>query len=307
MYLLAIDGGGTKTKFALGDADAKILHETVRSGLDFTEIGAVGFESTLRDGMQQLCDIADIDEKNISGVCIGIPCLGEIEKNDILQIDIVKKVFKNTSAIIAVNDVVMGMFGSLGCEKGIHVVCGTGSMAVCISQVGEYLRCGGWSSQFSDEGSGYWIGNKAIQLFSKQSDERAEKDCFYEIAKQMMNIDNDFDIITMFQDGATRSAIADVQKVLYCAAEQGSEQAVKIFELAALELYEMAESLYKRLGEPKQVLLSYSGGIIEKNEFVNKHFCELCEKSGKFNVIAPKLTPTQGGLNKIKDKLKENI
>ena len=77
------------------------------------------------------------------------------------------------------NDSVVGWAGSLGLSSGINLVAGTGSIAYGRNDAGEEARAGGWDERFSDEGSCYWLGMKSLELFSKESDGRAEKALFW--------------------------------------------------------------------------------------------------------------------------------
>ncbi|MFR7490817.1 MAG: BadF/BadG/BcrA/BcrD ATPase family protein [[Ruminococcus] torques] len=52
---------------------------------------------------------------------------------------------------------------------------GTGSIAYGQNKFGTEARAGGWDDGFSDEGSCYWLGKKALELFSKESDGRVKK------------------------------------------------------------------------------------------------------------------------------------
>ena len=67
--------------------------------------------------------------------------------------------------------------------NSINILAGTGSMAISRNEEGQIIRCGGWSEFFSDEGSCYWLGIKALELFSKQADGRAEKSHLYKLIK----------------------------------------------------------------------------------------------------------------------------
>ena len=93
----------------------------------------------------------------------------------------------------------MGWAGSLLCNPGINIVAGTGSIAFGKNAKGETARCGGWSEWFSDEGSGYWLGMKCVQMFSRQSDGRDERGPLYNIFKNQLKLTADEDIIDLFE------------------------------------------------------------------------------------------------------------
>jgi N-acetylglucosamine kinase-like BadF-type ATPase len=77
------------------------------------------------------------------------------------------------------NDMICGWAGSLGCEDGINIVAGTGSIGYGERQ-GESARVGGWGEAFGDEGSAHWIAIQGLALFSRMSDGRMARGPLYD-------------------------------------------------------------------------------------------------------------------------------
>ena len=55
-------------------------------------------------------------------------------------------------------------------------------------------RTSGWGYFCGDEGSAFWLGKKAIALFSKQADLRMEKTAIYEIMRSRLRLERDYDL-----------------------------------------------------------------------------------------------------------------
>ena len=69
-----------------------------------------------------------------------------------------------------------GWAGSLGLEEGSILWQEQVRSLMDKNKFGTEARAGGWDDGFSDEGSfGYWLGKKALELFSKESDGRVKK------------------------------------------------------------------------------------------------------------------------------------
>ena len=194
-----------------------------------------------------------------------------------------------------VNYSVVGWAGSLGLSSGINLVAGTGSIAYGRNDAGEEARAGGWDERFSDEGSCYWLGMKSLELFSKESDGRAEKGALLEIFRNRFELKCDFDIIDIFNRRYRndRTKIAGLQKYLLEAAQKGDLEAVKMYEIAADELAMIVGSVYRKLKFGEGTLVSYSGGLFHAGEFILGPLRERLKTEG-VRLCAPKYTPVEG-------------
>ena len=197
-YYIGIDGGGSKTIFAISTEDGNILG-TVKVGSAFyKQIGEAGVLELIRNGVKKVCDFAEGDKTEIASICFGMPAWGESPVNDKIIEEKILNTFPEWNIHI-VNDCEVGWAGSLLTVPGINIVAGTGSIAFGKNESGETARCGGWSEWFGDEGSGYWLGVKCVQLFSRQSDGRDERGPLYEIVKDELNLSVDEEIIDLFE------------------------------------------------------------------------------------------------------------
>ena len=197
-YYIGIDGGGSKTVFAISDESGKILGTALAGSAFYKQIGEEGVIDLLRNGVAEVCRFAEGDATDIASVCFGMPAWGESPVNDKIIEEKILSTFPEWNIHI-VNDCEVGWAGSLELYPGINIVAGTGSIAFGKNEEGVTARCGGWSEWFGDEGSGYWLGVKCVQLFSRQSDGRDERGPLYEIVRKELNLSVDEEIIDLFE------------------------------------------------------------------------------------------------------------
>lgn len=189
-YYIGIDGGGTKTVFALMDGLGHLLG-TYQSGSAFyKQIGVQGLLELLKTGITEVCKYAGEENVDIASTCFGMPAYGESPKNDQKIVETIQN-FLPEYHIHVVNDCEVGWAASLMLEPGINIVAGTGSIAFGKNEKGETARCGGWSEWFSDEGSGRWLGMKCIQIFSKEADGRLPKGALYDLVREHFSVTYD--------------------------------------------------------------------------------------------------------------------
>lgn len=269
-YFIGVDGGGTKTAFALAAKDSVTRAVVTRTGCSYQALGVCGAVEVVREGIAALLASAGVAVEDCAGCCIGMPYYGENAAMD-------RQVREALQAALApvpvhvVNDVEVGWAGSLACRDGIHLVAGTGSIAFGCGQDGRTARCGGWNEFFGDEGSCYWVGRQAMSLFSKEADGRVPRGPLYGIVRQELGLTEDFEFAEQVLRGwaGRREQVAAFQKLACQAAEEGDSAAAALFENAAQELALMVKALQQALAfSPGATAVSYSGGLFKAGELV---------------------------------------
>ena len=169
-YLLAVDGGGTKTEFALMEPDGKIVRRVSLGPSNYQNIGADAARNVLRDGLSQVAEEA---RGELLGACLGLAGLDTAQDERIYSA-MVGDLFGDAAAKVRIeNDCFIALHcGTLG-AAGIAIIAGTGSMAIGMNEAGERARSGGWGYRFGDEGSGYYIGYQALVRAVRARDGRA--------------------------------------------------------------------------------------------------------------------------------------
>lgn len=287
MYFLGIDGGGTKTDFLLLDENGKTIAQRKRGTISYKHVGMEYVTELLRENISQIL------EEREAYICLALPNWGESRVNDerfLCQIDKI-----TDKRIKIVNDSAAGWAGSLGLEEGINLVAGTGSIAYGQNKFGTEARAGGWDEGFSDEGSCYWLGKKALELFSKESDGRLKKGKLLEIFRYNFNLKNDFDIIDIFDESYknNRTKTAELQKLLLQAALQEDEEAIRLYEYAAEELAMIIRAVYRKLEFSGSAAVSYSGGLFHAGDLILKPLRQKLGENG-ICLCSPRYSPVQG-------------
>lgn len=296
-WFIGIDGGGTKTAFAISKNDGIPVHILTRSGCSYQEIGLENVLSLLEEGITSLLEETGITKEDCAGCCIGLPCFGE---NDFMDKEIELQI-KNLLAPIPtliVNDGVVGWAGSLECQEGIHLVSGTGSIAFGCGADGSFGRSGGWTEFFSDEGSCYWIGKQAMQLFSKESDGRISRGALYDIIRKTYGLNNDFEFVDIILNTIAphRDKVAGFQRVALEAAIAGDTAVHELYRQAALELAQIVSGVKSQLNwSENSVKVSYYGGLFHAGDYILKPLEEALLSLG-CTLQKPMHSATEGAL-----------
>ncbi len=292
MYFLGVDGGGTKTCFTLISEKGEIISKIIKGPSHPAQIGFENLEILLREGLDETIENNKISKSDIERVTLGLAGYGIVKEIADGIAKIVEKVFSGIKYEL-VSDVRVAIAGALAGEDGINIVAGTGSIALALKN-NEIIRCGGWGYTVGDEASAYWIGKQTIALFSKESDGRVEMGPLYELMREKLELNRDAEIISYINNKikGDRTEIAKLSKICYEAAKLGDEEAMAIFNEAAVEITEMIKALLRNYGKEK-VKVSYTGGVFKSGNLILEPLKNMLEGLN-VELIEPILSPDLG-------------
>jgi N-acetylglucosamine kinase-like BadF-type ATPase len=293
---LGVDGGGSKTAFALIDDTGHVLARATAPTSYYFNDGFDVVERVLAQGVTDICGQTGIETSDIDAAFFGIPGYGEAS-DDVEQLDAVPARVLGHDRYSCNNDMVCGWAGSLAGEDGINVISGTGSMTYGERQ-GIGHRVGGWGELFGDEGSAYWVAAQGLNAFSRMSDGRLAHGPLYELMKQRLQISSDLDVVSLVIEkwGGNRTSIAALATTVCEAARQDDETSAGILAAAANELATLIETtrVLVGFGDDEPVPVSYSGGMFSDEGFLALFRAALQRLPAKFDLHTPLLDPAVG-------------
>ncbi len=294
---LGIDGGGTKTEFALIDESGRILARHQEGTAYYPQIGLDALQEMIVRGIEVTLRQGSLPASALTHAFVGLPCYGE-DSELLARLDTVASPLLAHGRYRCGNDMVCAWAGALACEDGINIVAGTGSIAYGEFE-GRQARAGGWGELFSDEGSAHWVAREGLNLFSRMSDGRLPKGPLYELVRARFDLMADLDLCAaIYGTGPTsRSHIAQLAPIVVEAARQGDEQASNLFTLGAKELAAMVDAVRAQLHVPADRLLpvSYSGGMFKPGSLMFEPFVSSLSASNRhYDLFPPRLPPVAG-------------
>ena len=298
-FFLGCDGGGTKTDLVVVTGEgglAASLHarSTYYLSAGSPGVGLVG--EVLGEVVPAVCAQAGIVPGDLRFAFFGLPGYGEV-RADVPHLDAAAARVLAHDRFRCDNDMLCGWAGSLAGADGINVIAGTGSMTYG-RRAGAGARVGGWGELFGDEGSGYWIGIRALRAFSKMSDGRAERGPLYEVLCRDLALDADIDLVALVlhQWRGARQQIAALAPAVREAALAGDRCAQAILAAAAGELTDLVDATRRRLGfSPAEIVpVSYSGGIFAMPEVLAGFLAGIDARPASYRVQTPRYAPVIG-------------
>ncbi|MFI5707010.1 N-acetylglucosamine kinase [Kribbella sp. NPDC051620] len=265
---LGVDGGGTKTAFALVSGDGDVLAGAVGRSCYYLGQSIELVDEVLREGVGSVCDEAGVRLDQLAYAFFALPGYGEVSA-DLATLDAIPGRVLGHQRYSCDNDMVAGWAGSLGAIDGVNVIGGTGSMAYG-ERDGRGLRVGGWGELFDDEGSAYWIAIRGLGAFAKMSDGRLSPGPLRKHLAEHLQLASDLDLVDVVLNRwqGDRARIASLAQLVTAAADDGDEACTAILQEAGQALAGLVKAAIAQLGyTPDEVVpVSYSGGVFKSDE-----------------------------------------
>ncbi len=173
-YYLGIDGGGTKTRCLLAD-ETTVLAKSMSAGSNIVRVGEARAREAIGTAIRQVCAGAKISSRQIHAICIGAAGAARPEIAEKIRSILVELVPGIAPARIeVVGDAVIALEAAFGAGPGVIAIAGTGSIVFGRDADARIARAGGWGFAISDEGSGHWIGRRAVSAILSSHDQDVE-------------------------------------------------------------------------------------------------------------------------------------
>jgi N-acetylglucosamine kinase-like BadF-type ATPase len=294
---LGVDGGGTKTSYAVIDADALVRARHVGPSVSHLAHGFRRATDLLAQGVGAILRQASLTPADLTYAFLGLPSYGE-DSATTAQLDLMPARLLDSARYRCGNDMLCSWAGSLACADGISVIAGTGSIAYG-EYAGRTARAGGWGEIIGDEGSAYWIAREGMNLFSRMSDGRVARGPLYDLVRTRVGIAVDLDLCAhVYGEGVSaRSTFAAFAPLVHEAAQAGDSQATEIFRRGADELVQCVRAVRRSLQVPDEVRLpvSNTGGVFQNGGVMLRAFrAALAHAHPPFEYFEPRYQPDIG-------------
>ena len=280
--VLGLDGGGSKTIVALADRGGEVVALRRGPGLDPHGNGR------WREDLASLLADIELGHGWIERAVLGLSCHTESAAVSAEQLACARQLF--TVPVDTLNDVHVAFEGALAGRAGVLALAGTGAMTWAGDGRGLHRRAGGWGDLVGDEGSGYWLGRKALGETTRVLDGRSRADAFAEAVLGAIGIRGTDLIDWIYKLENRRAAIAALAVTVDGLAAAGDPVAQALMTRAADHLVEQVEAAWRSVGSSAPMVWSYAGSLFRSPRFMGAMVRHLGEPR------APDLPPVGGAL-----------
>ena len=267
-FILSIDGGGTKLRAVLFDDEYQLLGQGISGGVNINQ-------TTLEDSRANVVDC-------LSQVFNGKPKM-HIDRLYIVFVGPVEILYEELAKYATVGEIISlgeakaGLLAGAMYEEGILALAGTGSDVFYVrKEPGLNSVVGAWGPILGDQGSGTWIGQKALQAVVAAIEGWGEQTMLNDLISQEWKLKKKFDMVHIIhRSPAPFRVVASVTPLVGKAAYAGDSVALQILRDAGLFMAIQTDCLIRRQNiqeEYRKVVCC--GGAWKTHPSMFTTFCE---------------------------------
>ncbi len=289
-FTMGIDGGGTKLRVVVVDETLQVCAEANGETVNPSVVGHEVAAQRVQQAIHEALNSINLTPSQIAAVGVGIAG-ASVEHSEAWLRETIAPVLSDSRLALS-SDVEIALVGAHGQREGILLLSGTGSCAYGINAQGERLLVGGWGYLIGDEGSGYWMGRKALRQVAIITDEKRRDDPSREFKAQVLDF---LEIRTprqmvkwIYGQGEAVPRVATLAPLMIVMAQEGNPHAKQIVTLGALRLVDHALQVCDQLNMTGPI--AFAGGLLEKSFY----YRQLVAESLGIDVPMTKYAPVVG-------------
>jgi glucosamine kinase len=302
-YFLGIDAGGTSTRAALAE-DKRILSRAKNGSIKVMRVSPGEAEGNLRALLDEVAKSSGVPITKVASTCVGTAgntvstvtgwiwqTLGPMLHGD----------------LVVCGDVEIALDAAFPGEAGVLVMAGTGSNTLGRTSKGEQVTVGGWGPLLADEGSGHWIGVKALRVAIHEADEQGISKLLTALAAQWKA--DTLEQVVEIAHSVPPPDFAALTRTVVDVAEKGDSLAQAVLRSGGRALGEDASLALRKVlalepTAPRRV--AFTGSVLENIATVREAmFAEIEREHPGTQILPNAVDPVEGALWRARQNLQE--
>ncbi len=308
-YYIGVDGGGTKTQYALFDENKKMLATVKGPGSNHENMdgGIPEAAGLIFDGLNNLAAQAGIKLSDVSFTLMGLAGIDHQFQHDDMCGELKKLGFNNFEIF---NDGYIIVKAGASGEAAIGYNAGTGTCCNAIDSDGKMLQLGGLDVLSGDKGNGHWIASQTFRIIYDDIYLGKRKSAVTEMYMKEYNLKDKADFLASVSVLETEKADSVIMRLIdffFDASKLDDEPVMEVIEEMAQRGCDLITSHIRQLnfaGDEVEVVLSGSVHTKLPNEKYLDRMYELVSKATDKKVKFVKIAnpPVVGCVNWIFQK-----
>jgi N-acetylglucosamine kinase-like BadF-type ATPase len=274
MYVIGMDGGGTKTSVLLADTNGKMLEEFTGGTINYNGGSKEFIDLNLKKIFHTITEMG-YQTEHCMAICAGAAGISNPAVKGQLYGAIRKAGYR--CPVTIVGDMDTAFAGALENQEGIILISGTGSVCLGRDSKGNSYRTGGYGHLIDDVGSGYAIAREILSAVVKSSDGRKGATLLKQLVFEYLNIGSVEELIAyVYAPNRNKKEIAELAVLIGRAAQDRDGEAERIIEGCVSDLVDLTVPVIRHWKEAP--VLAALGSVLLNNDLIYNNFCEGMQK-----------------------------
>lgn len=267
--VVGVDGGGSKTRVLVADGRGEAIGESEGPASAVRPGEAEHSASVIAACVGEALAAAGVAEERPAALCVGVAGVGRPAEREQLWRALVERDIADE--VLVIPDAQVALDDAFGDGPGILLVAGTGSIAYGRGPAGESARVGGWGPVCGDEGSGAWIGRRALSVVTASLDGREPETALVGAVLTAAELNEPGELVA-WAAAATPAKLAILAATVVSVAQGGDLRANSILDLAAEELALHVRTLARQLFADERAAcpIAFAGGLLRSGSALRK-------------------------------------
>ena len=253
--ILGIEGGGTKTTWAILSREGDRLAEGV---------AGPGNTLLLNDAALKRLFVTIRKSAGLHVEAIGAAFAGcQLPEEKVRVEAILREIWPKADVVRVMEDTRSVLAAAFGDGPGIVVISGTGSNVAGQKSASEPIdKAGGWGHLFSDRGSAYDLARRGLEIAYAHYDETKEVSGLAQEYLTVAGKNSLGELVPFLLRDTSKTAVAQWSRCVFSAAQKGDRTALVVLDEAAIALARNAAILAQRL-RLHDARVALTGGLFE--------------------------------------------
>ena len=290
---LGADAGGSHSTVVIGTADLTILGRADGPPAAMKPGGAPASAAVLSETGRRAAFQGSVDLP-VERAVVAAAGAGRPQERADLEAALVQAGMARRVRVMADGEVALSTAFADG--TGIIVSAGTGSIAYARDPAGQLHRAGGYGWQLGDEGGGYWLGRRALDVAARAQDGRGEGSTLLARLLGALGLQT-FDDLVRWTATATPAQVAALAPHVLNAARDGEAVALRVVQDAARELVALVVALERHYPGTTAVSVATAGGLLVAHAPLAEAFrTRLAAESNRARLVTTRVDTPVGAL-----------
>ncbi|MED1560630.1 hypothetical protein AJ85_00255 [Alkalihalobacillus alcalophilus ATCC 27647 = CGMCC 1.3604] len=298
MYVIGIDGGGTKTTGVLVSEKGHVAAEITVGATNPNSVGMEQAKEELKQLLFALKEQNELAYQQVSSLFAGLSGMEGTNRQEVIK-EFLQKLIPGILVEVD-NDAIIALYSGTMGLPGVVQISGTGSITYGVDRDNNRYRVGGWGYLVGDEGSGYAIGKAGVSAVFQAYDGTGNETLLTKLILTHFQIDNPAALIPFIYEEKARETIASLSRHVMAAADQKDGVALQILNEQAELLGHQIATLIKRgnVRTDTSLPIVLTGGVMNRADLlqagIEKQLKE--HKIYSFHFVLPKIAPVGGAV-----------